>query len=330
MRSKDICVSSRQVIAKALSLDANFHDGSIDALWKWIYVYLARNQLSIRRITRQGQKLSGHLRQMQEDVVTDINQRFGSGGTLHDVPKSLFVNMDETAVFFEAHPTSTINAKGENTVSIRCTGSNSRRMTVCVSCASDGTKLPLFFVFKGKSGARIESGLQNELGNNVIACCQEKGWMDQRTSAIWIERVWKPYVRGYTSSFLLLDEFKCHMKGSFIRTINELGTEVDFIPGGYTCVLQPCDVGVNKPLKKLFRDMYMQWSVEKYKNMGPADKLSSPSRKEVTSWMIQAWDTISPETIRKTFQHIGYCVNLPVVDDEDAEEILEDIDLLSF
>ena len=40
--------------------------------------------------------------------------------------------------------------------------------------------------------------------------------------------------------------------------------------------------------------------------MGPADKVPSPSRREITSWTLQAWNTISPETIRKTFEHIGF------------------------
>ena len=130
--------------------------------------------------------------------------------------------------------------------------------------------------------------------------------MDERTSGIWIEKVWQPYVAGHPSSFLLLDEFRCHMQGSFIRKINDLGTEVDFIPGGYTCVLQPCDVGINKPLKQAIRYLHMQWTIEKHQHMGLADKVPSPSRREITSWTLQAWNTISPETIRKTFEHIGF------------------------
>ena len=41
LRSKDISVNT-QVIAKALSFDPMFHDGNLNALWKWIYVFLDR------------------------------------------------------------------------------------------------------------------------------------------------------------------------------------------------------------------------------------------------------------------------------------------------
>jgi DDE superfamily endonuclease len=323
LRSKDIAVNTRQVIAKSLSIDSTFHNGNINALWKWIYVFLDRNNLSIRRVTRQGQKLSGHLNQVHEEVINAINERFTIGGTLSDVHDSLFVNMDETAVFYESSPTTTINAKGENTISIRCTGSNSKRMTVCVSCAYDGTKLPLFLVFKGKAGARIEKNLQNELGDGVIACCQEKGWMDERTSKIWIEKIWKPYVTGKGSSFLLLDEYKCHMQKSFVNSINDLGTEVDFIPGGYTCMLQPCDVGINKPLKNSFTNQYMKWTIDKYKDLGPGEKVKAPSRKEVADWITKAWEGITSETIQKTYKHIGY--ETKKERNVEIEEIIENV-----
>jgi hypothetical protein len=45
---------------------------------------------------------------------------------LSDVADSLFVNMDETAIFFEPKLKKTINSKGKNTVSVRCSGSNSK------------------------------------------------------------------------------------------------------------------------------------------------------------------------------------------------------------
>ena len=85
-----------------------------------------------------------------------------------------------------------------------------------------------FFVFKGKPGARIEKGLPTELGEGVLACCQEKGWMNEETSKKWVKKVWMLYVAGHQSSFLLLDEFKCHMTHSFISRLSGVGTDVDY------------------------------------------------------------------------------------------------------
>ncbi|OWY92923.1 Pogo transposable element [Phytophthora megakarya] len=218
-------------------------------MWKWVYPFLYRHRLSIRRKTR---KLSGHLQKIRSEFVAALNERFKAGSTLEGTPSSLRVNMDETAVFFEMTSDTTINEVNAQTVSIRGSGSIAKRLTACISCVQDGTKLPLFVVFKAKAGATIE---------------KENGWMDECGCQIWFNKVWKPYAASYPSSLLFLDEFKCHIQSSFIQTLNSIETEPEIIPGGYTCVLQPCDVGINKPLKDGIRAQYNDWAVRKWTSL---------------------------------------------------------------
>jgi hypothetical protein len=155
-RRQEIAVTTDQVIAKALAIDPTFRNGHRSAMWSWAYPFLHRHRLSIRRKTRVGRKLSGHLENIRREFVEAVNERFRSGGTLEGIPPRLRVNMDETAVFFEMTSNTTINSVNARTVSIRGSGSNARRLTACIACAQDGTKLPLFVVFKGKPGATIE------------------------------------------------------------------------------------------------------------------------------------------------------------------------------
>ena len=49
--------------------------------------------------------------------------------------------------------------------------------------------------------------------------------------------------------------------GSVVTAIQNLGVEVEHIPGGCTYLCQPVDVGVNKPFKKLIRDKWEQWMI---------------------------------------------------------------------
>ena len=86
----------------------------------------------------------------------------------------LFVNMDETNIEFNCKPTQTVHRRGEKTISIRIGGSTSLRATLCVSIAMDGTKLPLFIIFKGQSGGRIARDLHNILPAGVHGCVQKK------------------------------------------------------------------------------------------------------------------------------------------------------------
>ncbi len=90
--------------------------------------------------------------------------------------------MDETAIYFHCKPKRTVPRKGDKTMIGR---SSSRRLTLCVSVALDGTKLPLFVIFKGKSGGSIDRSLADIWPEGIFGCVQKKGWMDDRSMSIW-------------------------------------------------------------------------------------------------------------------------------------------------
>jgi hypothetical protein len=72
----------------------------------------------VRRVTRIGQKLSGHLKKVQGDCAQAMRNRMAIGGTLHGMPLKYFINMDQTAVYFEMKSSTTFYKKGERTVSV--------------------------------------------------------------------------------------------------------------------------------------------------------------------------------------------------------------------
>nr|CCA19249.1 PREDICTED: pogo transposable element with KRAB domainlike putative [Albugo laibachii Nc14] len=144
-------------------------------------------------------------------------------------------------------------------------------MTICVSSASDETKLPLMIVFKGEPGGRTEKSINDELPDRTFGCCGEKGWIDERSCRVWLEKIWLPHVDGsMDETLLLLDEFSCHIQQAFINKLADAGTEVEFIHGGYTSVPQPCDVGVKRPFKKHILEQYTKWAVRMLKYVDTA------------------------------------------------------------
>lgn len=62
--------------------------------------------------------------------------------------------MDEIALYFEAKSRSAVHPRRAASVHVRASGSINSRMTVCCFVAADGTKLPLFVIFKGTPGIR--------------------------------------------------------------------------------------------------------------------------------------------------------------------------------
>jgi hypothetical protein len=104
---------------------------------------------------------------------------------------------------------------------------------------------------------------------------------------------------------LFVDHFKVHLSGQFIQVVNDLGIDVDFVPAGYTCVLQPVDVGVNAQFKSAIRDFNHAWCLEKYPKILDQDKLPTPDRDDVYEWTTRSFDSVTSKTIRKTFLYIG-------------------------
>ena len=80
--------------------------------------------------------------------------------------------------------------------------------------------------------------------------------MDEAVMLQWVKEVLEPWPKNVPDGivpYLLLDSNKCHLMSSVVYAIQDLRIEVDYIPGGCTGLVQPLDVGVNKPLKNLIR-----------------------------------------------------------------------------
>jgi hypothetical protein len=99
--------------------------------------------------------------------------------------------------------------------------------------------------------------------------------------------------------------------GSINNRINELGTEVDIIPGGYTGSVQVLDKGVNKPFKGYLREQFKEW-------MCTNGSRRRRSRAEVVQWIAKAWDQVTTATIFNTWKSSGHKVE----DDDNDNNIV--------
>ncbi len=187
---------------------------------------------------------------------------------MNSIEGNLFVNMDEIAVYFDTHHNYTINEKGAKTVSVRHGCSNNKRCTVWITVAANGTKLPLFVIFKGASNGPIANSLQDIMPAGMYGCTQAKGWMDNRVIQLWKEIEWRPYIEGTNKSALLLYQMESHIHPSFIDAVDSLGTQMIQIPNSFTSVSQPYDVGIVKPFKTRLVELCQEWKVAEYKRIG--------------------------------------------------------------
>jgi hypothetical protein len=98
---------------------------------------------------------------------------------------------------------------------------------------------------------------------------------------------------------------------------------VEIIPGGYTYVLQPCDVGINRPLKNGIRNQHNDWAILKMDANVPA-----PAREDIIRWLVSSWENIESATIVKIFASIGYGVpeSTASVEQQASAEVSEEPD----
>ena len=86
------------------------------------------------------------------------------------------------------------------------------------------------------------------------------------------------------------------------NAIQKLGIKVECIPAGCTGLVQPTDVGFNKPYKSNMKKVYTGWLISQEANT----PFRSPSRQEVSAWIIEAVGGISAETAQKAWCKTGY------------------------
>ncbi len=96
------------------------------------------------------------------------------------------INKGETAVFLNCIPDRTVHVKGEKDSSVM--------INATFSVVMEGTKLPLFVIFKDTPRGYNEKQLSNVFFDGSLGCVQAKWWMDDRKFSIWYEDVYEPNI----------------------------------------------------------------------------------------------------------------------------------------
>lgn len=107
------------------------------------YLILRRPNLVVRMSTCIGQIRSSCIDSSKMQFARHIIVSYHN----HVHYPKYSVNIDKTAIYIGSKPKRTFHRKGANTVSFRVAGSG-KRLGLCALVVFDGTKLPLFVIFK--------------------------------------------------------------------------------------------------------------------------------------------------------------------------------------
>jgi DDE superfamily endonuclease len=148
--------------------------------------------------------------------------------------------------------------------------------------------------------------------DDMIYLCQPNAWMDEETIPISVDRVLCPYVETAPVGIipiLYLDSYCCHMMASVVGKIQDIGVEVEHIPGGCTSLCQPVDIGINKPFKDRIRQQWEDWMIAEGLANGTT---SPPTREHIVAWVRTAMNNLPAQMIRNAWRHGQYSWFLPV------------------
>ena len=267
---------------------------------------LRSHSVVIHSKTHQAQQ---HLKEMVDEVkhfVSRVTPLLASP----NCDQWYIINMDQTPDFFSMVPNKTLNVAGERSINVRTSTGSTMRLTCAATVSAARDILRPFIVFKGKHDGRIACEFQNPGKSGFpVGCsyiCQDRAWLDEAMMLQWVKEVlepWSKHVPAGIVPYLLLDSYKCHLMSSVVHAIQDLGIEVDHIPGGCTGLVRPLDVGVNKPLKNWIRKKWEGDMLEE----GLAMTVSKPlTRQQMASWVTECLDDLGEHIIKAAWRRNGY------------------------
>ena len=163
-----MAVPIQDIVYEALSIDSNFRNFDASKLKNRVYEFLKRRNLCIRTRTRRSQITESAMQSVKRDYCRNLMTSYCN---LISNPK-YFLNKYETAVYLNCAPNRAVHLEGGKKFSCMIGGSSSMRFTLAVTIAMDGSKLPVFVIFKGTPGESVERSLSSVLPSGVIGCVQ--------------------------------------------------------------------------------------------------------------------------------------------------------------
>ena len=282
-REQGLSVNTFNLAMRASFLSPEFREKSFTARCSAVKRFMIAHLFSYRMETHTSQCPPAKTESEAFNFMRFM-RRIVSGGN-RDL--RFTINMDQTPVYFLMNAKRTFEVVGKKTIHIHTSTNDTKRVTVAVTITADGTLLPLMLIFKGKPNGRIVrmEFPRGDYPTTHFYKYQDNAWMDEEVMIPWVNKVLAPYVAtapDHAVPILILDMYQCHMMASVVQMIQELGVEVQHIPGRCTSLCQPMDVGFNKPFKDRMRQQWFNWMIAEGIVHGTT---SPPTRLDVGKWV---------------------------------------------
>lgn len=316
-REQGVRVTGKALKQEALRLHKEGGSQSFKASCGWFRSFKMRHNISFRRTT--------HIAQKSVEITDGLIDRFLQFvirmRRLRDYDLSNIGNMDETPVYLEMPGKATYDIRGQGEITVKSTGREKEKYTVTLAAFADGTKISPLVHLPG-----VRPLPKSDIPNGIVVymCgAGKKSWANEESILFWLKKLWGK--NNVSRRMLVWDAFRGHLTTGVKQYLrNHCNTDMCVIPGGCTSRLQPADVSWNKPFKSRFSELYDEWLFS-----GPVERTAKGNRKAppkplILQWIKTSWDSITPETIRKSFKKCGISVAMDGSEDHLFGQIASD------
>ena len=180
------------------------------------------------------------------DFVKKVNEKIESD--IYDA----IINIDETGLYYDSKIGYTLDVKGTKRIEIKSTGREKQRITVVLGIdLLNNIRMKPLIILKGKTNRCINN---IPLSGSYKLSFQENAWCDEDQFIKFISSLPKN-----KKILLLYDNFGAHKTEKVIDFIHDKYPLIDvmWLPTNTTSILQPLDVGINKPFKTYIKNEYI-------------------------------------------------------------------------
>ncbi|XP_035824743.1 tigger transposable element-derived protein 6 [Aplysia californica] len=206
-------------------------------------------------------------------------------------------NADETGLYFKCLPDKTLafQVQGE-----ACSGMKVPKDRITILCAAnmDGTdKLPLLTIGKFEK----PRCLKNIRTYPVTYRHNKKAWMTSVLFEEWVRKLDHRFLLAGRSVALIVDKCSAHPNLKDLRAI-----KLYYLPPNTKPLLQPCDQGIIRVFKALYRKRVLQRYINEFDRTGSTESHYKITLLDAMVMAAAAWDDVEQSTIQKCFGHAGF------------------------
>ncbi|XP_061175614.1 tigger transposable element-derived protein 6-like [Saccostrea echinata] len=290
-RSKDLPVSSAVLTEKAEDLAARMNI-EFTATNGWLSRWKQRNNISYKKM--HGEKKDANT-DAADHWITDVLPQL-----MKDYEPQDIYNADETGLYYRALPDGTLTFKKD-----KLAGSKKAkdRVTVLVTVNMTGTDKRRLLVIGKSKDPRCFRGKKSI---PVIYKSSGNAWMTGDLFKQWLTDFNRDMVRQNRKILLLVDNCSAHPKDAADRLTN---IRLQFLPANTTSIIQPCDQGIIRNLKALYRSQLIKKMVSEI-DSGSISTTTDLAKRltllDAVHLLSKAWRGVKETTVVNCYRKAGF------------------------